>query len=258
MRRVVLVLMVFCCSMSAVAQDEDRSWTENIMLTVFGGPPPGMVEITLNGEFVAEFGQNPPMVTEIGDLIQEGQNELTIRLSIEQPAANPGVTRIAIAPMRDVGRSQRQSEQPLAQITLPASLQSGSECTQTIKFWAARPKERTSELKHRYWLIVDGPPVNHWLSVSLGGHVLYEANEGTMFFEITDHVAKGKNTVEYTAAPTCFGRPTDRVGDLEFFISTGEQKIDVVEMTGAPQAYFSVSPKSKKPEIRRSMAFRGR
>lgn len=257
LRSVAVAAAVTLAACGSALAAEPADWAENLRLTVFGGPAVGLVEITLNGEFVAEFDTDPAVVTDVSDLIRQGENEVQIKLTAAEPAAGARDTTITIGPVNEVGRSRMQMGRPLAEIELPGQVPAGFECTEAIRFWAG-PVSEPIPLKERYWLVVDGPPARHRVAVKVNGHTVFDIAGGTFFFDITEHVVKGKNTVEYIARRTCFELPTGRTGNLEIFVATGTENVDIVEMTSEPMALFSLNPESKKEEVSRELSFRGR
>ncbi len=258
--RLRLAAIVLCSIVIAGSAGADggeaRPWAEDLKLTVLGGPSAGKITLSLNGEFLAEFDDDPPVMTEIADLIRPGENELTIQIDAAAPGASGRDMRLAVVPVRSVTRRQMESGHPLAHVTIPGHVADGA-CTESIRFWAG-PVEGAAKLKDNHLLVIDGPPIRHMVSVRVNGRTVIETLEGDSFYDISEHVIKGKNEVEYAARATCLARKIDREDDLEIFISTAEEKADIMEMTGPPTATFRLSRGMKKDEIVRRTAFRGR
>ena len=240
---------------TAAQEAEDPAWAQDLRLTLFGGPAAGTITLSLNGEFLAEFDREPPVMTEISDLLRQGENELTIKVEAGDPGIPARDLRLAVAPVRNVTSRQLESGRPLAHVTIPGKVE--SDCTETLRFQAG-PVNQAPDLKDRYWLVVTGPPMRHMVSVKINGKTVVETLEGDAFYDITKYVSQGKNDVEYVARATCLARETDREDDLEIFVSTGEEKADFVQMTGVANALFRLSRDSKKDEVTRRSAFRAR
>ena len=255
---VLFLAAVLVCQGPSVAQDggENRDWARNLRLTVFGGPSAGTITLTLNGEFVAEFDGDPPIMTEIADLLRAGENELGIEIKDVKPDAPARDLRLSVAPVQEVSTRQLEAGRPVVHVTIPGRVQSET-CQETLKFWVG-PAVPGGDLESKYWLVVTGAPSPHLVSVRINGKSLLSALEGDAFYDITEHVTKGKNNVEYESRASCLSRPTDRRGDLEVFVSSGEERSDIVEMTGPPSAMFRVPQETKKESLSRTSAFRGR
>lgn len=252
----LLVCSIFRTDASPVQEGDVPAWAENLRLTVFGGPAAGTITVSLNGEFLAEFDREPPVMTEISDLVSKGENEITFEIEGGDPGIPARDLRVAVAPVHNVTSRQLESGRPLAHVTVPGRIE-GGECTETLHFQAG-PVDDAPDLKDLYWLVVTGPPMRHMVSVKINGKTVVETLEGDAFYNITKHLARGKNEVEYAARATCLVRPTDREDDLEIFVSTGEEKADFVQLTGTPVALFRLSRDTKKDEVARRTAFRAR
>ena len=260
-RHAIRAALPFACLLliapASWAQDgEVPSWADDLHLVMFGGPPAGHVEVQLNGEFVAEFVEGAPPTAEIADLLEPGVNELTVSVTPDEGASShPGPLRIAVSGIEKVSAYQSQALPPLAQIEVPPTLD--GECAQTSRFWAGPTEARTEELKKRYWLVVDGPPANHWFTVYLNDVPVYGANSGDTFVEVTDHVKKGKNAVRFEGVKSCMHRETDQGDIFRIGIVLGSQEYDRVNVEGAPLAMFEYDPRTKKDEVSRKQSFRG-
>lgn len=262
-----LVLLLFllgafsvALSPSARAEDsETPAWAEDLHLIVLGGPASGDIEVLVNGEFAVELGENPTVATQIGDMLINGTNTLEIRMRApEDPRSRTGRMEIQVAEVIKTSVRQREIQRPLVNVEVPTELRDGgTECVQAVSFWAGPPPQRDAEPKDRHWLIVQGAPSTHWVTVSINGAPVFSGCFGDTFFDITDFVIRGKNEVLYSAAPTCMSRPTGRRDSLEFSISTGEVEIDTVQF-GSPMATFVFSPREGKPAFEKTRVFRGR
>ena len=75
--RLALILLLALPIGVQSAEEEAESlavWAEDIDLILFGGPPPGDLEVLINGEFAAEVTDAPPPTSEISDLLKPGVN----------------------------------------------------------------------------------------------------------------------------------------------------------------------------------------
>ncbi|MDX1388572.1 MAG: hypothetical protein R3344_05255, partial [Acidobacteriota bacterium] len=213
MRRLALVSLAILVGSPVAAQDaaDVPVWAEGVQLVMFGGPAPGDLEILLNGEFVIEVTDVPGTMAEIADLMQAGPNVLEVRMrppEVERVATNR--LRIQVAPVTQLSSRQQRMEQPLVEIEIPAELERGVlECAQTATFWAG-PVPEKQELKNDYYVIVEGPPIHHWVTMSVNGRPVHGTSGGRMFFEISDFVIKGKNEVVFDFVPTCMVPPSGR------------------------------------------------
>ena len=256
-----LLICAFVVGGAIAAEESDApSWADDLRLTFHGVAPPGRVTISINGEFAAEFDRDPPSMTDIGDLVREGQNVITVVVEgdADRATGSGRNVRLAIAPARKVSASRLEIGRPLVEVTLPPDVPADFRCSQDIRFWAGPELEPAVDLKEAYWLVFHGPPTHHLVAAKVNGKVLFEAMEGDMFFNITEHVVKGKNEIEYEARRTCLARPTDQDDPLRVFVTTGDEKTEVVEMSGLPEALFVIEPDEKKDEIVRRSAFRAR
>lgn len=256
-----VVAVAACCVLAfGVRADEDgaSAWADDLKLTVFGGNPPGRVTITINGEFAAEFDREPPVMTDVGDLMRAGENVMTVELEGDGSGVPGRNVQLAIAPVRNLTERQLESGRPLVHVTLPANLEPGAGCSQDVRFWTGPEAKPSADLKEAYWLVFQGPPTSHMVAVRVNGTVLVEAMEGDMFFDITPHVVRGKNEVEYDVSRTCLSRPTELEDALEIYFVAGEEKPEIVNFTGQPQAMFLIRPEEKKDAFVRRFSFRAR
>lgn len=233
-----------------------QPWNADLKLTVFGGPSAGRITLSLNGEFLAEFDDDPPIMTDVADLVRPGENELSIQVDAAAPGRSGRDLRLAVAQVQQVTRRQMETKLPLIHMTIPARIDGGA-CTETIRFWAG-PVEGAAQLKNMHWLVIDGPPMRHMVSVTVNGRTVVETLEGDSYYDISQHVIKGKNEVEYTTRETCLARAIDTDENLEIFVTTVEERGDAMEMTGPPSAVFRLSRDLKKERVVRRTAFRGR
>ena len=260
--RLVLLFLLVLPVTGAVAEEPDgefAAWAENVNLVLFGGPPPGDLEILINGEFVAEVTDAPLPLAEIADLLKPGVNVLEVRMTTPaEPRGPANRMKIQVAPIRKLSSTQRQSGQPLAEIEVPPELDSGKlDCSQATKFWAG-PSATSAELKDDYYLVLNGPPIHHWATVEINGTPVYGANVGNAMFEITDFVVKGKNELILKFVPSCMNRPSGRKDDFQVVVATGELEVDVVQL-GQPLVLLTHSRDKKQgQEFQRKASFRAR
>jgi hypothetical protein len=238
--------------------DEAPPWAVDLGLFVFGGPPPGVVEIEVNGEFAARVVEGTPSSIEIADLLREGVNELELELTPGEPVSTAaGPVKIRIAGSEKVNEFRRAVKDPRVEVVVPGKAPAAP-CREAVRFWAGPPPASPPPLTRRYWLAYEGPPVHHRVTVWLNDVPVYAASAGNTLVEITRHVRPGKNTATFEAVPTCFVPRSDRSGPLAVFIASGRQEEDDVVFDGPPLANFDLPRKEDPKPIRRAQAFRAR
>ncbi len=239
---------------------EPPALAEHLRLVVVGGPPRGDLEVTLNGEFVVEIGDEPNLFHEIADLVKPGVNELTVTL---KPSSTPREyaedLRLDIRLVRESGRTMRAVGSPLAEVVVPADAGEDEACTETARFRVGEvPKAEGEPLKNDYWLFVTGPPARSRVSVFVNDHLAYEASSGNEFIKITPLVRKGKNTVTFESRPTCLVPKSGRSGYLTFSVAPAEVEVETVKMTTPPEVEMQFDPKKKGETLTVRRTFRGR
>ena len=260
--RLALLFLLVLPVTGAVAEGPDdafATWAEDVNLVLFGGPPPGDLEILINGEFVAEVTDAPLPSAEIADLLKPGVNVLEVRLTAPaEPRGRANRMKIQVARVHRLSSTQSQTGQPLAEIEVPPELDGGVlDCIQTTKFWAG-PSVTRAELKDDYYLVFNGPPIHHWTTVAINGTPVYGANVGNAMLEITDFVVKGKNELILEFVPSCMNRPSGRKDPFQVVVATGELEVDVVQL-GQPLVMLThTRDKKKGEEFQRKAAFRAR
>jgi hypothetical protein len=256
----VLIAAVWLLATPAVAEEgKVPDWAEPIKLVMFGGPSPGDLEVSLNGDFVVEILGVTPPVAEISDLLQAGVNRLKITMKPPEEPRRANILKVQVAPVEQLGAMQQQTLMPLAQFVVPPELLGGAEeCTEEISFWGGPPPYPEADLKERYYLVVQGPPIPHFVTIWINDLPLFASAGGETFMEITQYVLKGRNEVRYEFKPTCMTRESKREGMFTIMVATGEEDLDVVQMDN-PQAYMQHIVGTKKGKtFTRKYSFRGR
>jgi hypothetical protein len=242
----------------AATADEVPEWARDLGLFVFGGPPPGVVEIRVNGEFAAEVVEGTPSSIEVNDMLRAGVNELDLEF---RPAdASPPAGRrvdIRIARAERVTAFRNAVKDPLVDVVIPAEPSPGP-CRETIRFWAGPPPAPPAALENRYWLVVEGGPVSHRVTVTLNDVPVYAAGSGDRLIEVTRFVRKGKNKVTFEAVPTCLVPQSSPPGPLRVVIAAGRQEVDTVTYDGPPLSAFELPAKRGPEPITRAQAFRAK
>jgi hypothetical protein len=93
------------------------------VLVVAGGPARADIEVSINGQFAMTVQEDPPLFTEIADLLKPGLNTLEMELKApDRP--REGTRHVEIEVSRTETRGARTStfEHPLAQIVVPADI----------------------------------------------------------------------------------------------------------------------------------------
>jgi hypothetical protein len=238
--------------------DGPPAWAADLGLYVFGGPPPGALEIEVNGKFAARVVQGTPSSIEIADLLREGVNEMELDFRPGEwisPEVSP--VRIRIAGSESVTEFRNAVKDPRVEVVVPADPYAAA-CREKVRFWAGPLPPPSPSLKRRYWLAYQGPPVGHRVTVWLNDLPVYTASEGNTLVEVTRHVKPGKNRVTFDAVPTCFVPPSDRSGPLAVFIASGRMERDEVAFDGPPLANFDLPLKQDPKPFQRAQAFRAR
>jgi hypothetical protein len=222
-RYLAAALMIGLAAAGVVAEtaDEVPEWARDLGLFVFGGPPPGVVEIHVNGHLAAEIAEGSPSSIEMNDLLRAGVNEfeLEFRPSDADPPAGRRVD-IRIATAEQVNAFRNAVKDPLVEIVIPAAPPTAP-CQETVRFWAGPPPAPPAALENRYWLVIEGGPVSHRVTVTLNDVPVFAASSGDTMVEITRFVKKGKNAVSFEAVPTCLVPRSGPSGPLHVLIAAG-------------------------------------
>ncbi len=238
---------------------ESPSWAKALKLVSYGGPVKGDVEVSLNGQFVTQFQEEPSMFTEIADLVRPGLNELMV--AFKTPEAPRTRTERMTLEIRNVETSESRSRtvgRALVEIVIPEDAGDDPSCQHRARFWAGPPAQAEGEpLKSHYWLFVTGPPARSQVAVFVNDRLVYEASSGNEFVEITSLVKKGKNSVVFESRPTCLVPKSGRPGLLRFSVAPAEVEAETVKMTSPPDAEFEVDPKRKGETLTVRRVFRG-
>jgi hypothetical protein len=198
------------------------------------------VEVLINGEFAMSIVEDPPLFTEIADLLQPGENTITVLLRApEQPRAGSEALHIEIRRTETTTMRRRTVGLALAEVVIPADVDLTEPCEESVAAWIGPPGPSAGgELNERYWLFVTGPPVGVRVRVKINGTVVTDVASGTSFIDVTRFAVKGKNTVELESRPTCLDQRSARDEALTFAIGAAEQELDHVQMTETPQVWI--------------------
>lgn len=253
-----LTLGLAAGGVAAGTANEVPEWARDLGLFIFGGPPPGVVEIRVNGEFAAEIVEGTPSSVEVNDMLHVGVNELELEFR-PADAAPPAGRRvdIRIARAERVTAFRNAVKDPIVDVVIPAEPPTAP-CRETIRFWAGPPPTPPAALESRYWLVVEGGPVSHRVTVTLNDVPVYAAGSGNRLIEVTRFVRRGKNTVTFEAVPTCLVPSSSPPDPLHVLIAAGRQEVDTVEYEGPPLSAFELPSKRGPEPIKRVQAFRAK
>jgi hypothetical protein len=254
------VLMIGLGATGGVAEtaDEVPDWARDLELFVFGGPPPGVVKIQVNGEFAAEIVEGSPSSIGMNHLLRAGVNEFELEFrpsDVDPPAGRQVDIRIARA--ERVSAFRNAVKDPLVEVVIPAAPPTAP-CRETVRFWAGPPPAPPAALESRYWLVIEGGPVSLRVTVTLNDVPVFAASSGNTMVEITRFVRKGKNSVTFEAVPTCLVPRSGPSGPLHVLIAAGRLEVDTVTYEGPPLSAFELPAKRDPKPITRARAFRAK
>lgn len=256
---VVLLPLAFAV-MPSVGEEPVKApeWARNLRLVVSGGPAISDIEISLNGEFVLDIGdQEAGLFHQVADLVRPGLNELKVALAKPEQARAAGEkVEIAVVRVEESERRVRTEGRPLAEVTVPGDVSADTPCAETIRFLAGPVSPAPPDLKNRYWLFITGPPARSRVTVKVNDAVVGDAASGNTFIEVTHAVLKGKNVALFELRPTCLVEKSGRDGMLTFSIAPATLEIDTVRQTEGPQATVDIDPKRVEEPRTIKRAFR--
>jgi len=248
----VLVLVLCAVATSVAADDATPDWAQDLALFALGGPPAGVLVISLNGEFAAQIGAGSPPRLDVADLLHAGTNEMELEFRPDATITGRRL-KLRIGKAERVSSYQNVIKRAMIAVDIPAETPP-STCKEKIRFWAGPPASPPVELEKRYWLVTAGPPVNQRVTVLINDAPVYQVSSGGAFVEITEHTRKGKNEVTFELAPTCFAQPSSSDEMLRLLITTGSPD----HFDSPPLASLSVPKKRNPKPTTRAQAYRGK
>lgn len=224
------------------AAELDPEFGKNFVLSVMGGPPPSDVEVHLNGEWATTIDADSRGFHEIAELLRPGWNELKLSLGEAAEPRQGRDLRVEVFPVERDERSVTVTGSSLAKLTIPQGLVPAAKCTETVRFHLGPRPAPKAELKNLWYLLVDGPPGQLLVTVSVNGQPVWTGTHGNAWVDVTSELIKGKNTVTFEGRPSCLVKPSGERKPVRMEISRVKVERDTIEQLEPAQVFYDVGP----------------